>query len=65
VDGSTTSVVVPSGVPEPGRHYYIELQAIRAEGFDVSDRPLMLIDRVVQSAATTTSGLLSVPDDAP
>lgn len=64
VDGRSTSAVLPSRLLEPGRHYVLVVEAIRAEGYDVSDRPLMLIDRAVVSRAPAVTGVLSVPAEA-
>lgn len=61
VDGGTTSVRLPPGLMQPGQRYYLVLEAVRSEGYAVSDRPLALFNRLPISRAQTLSGLLSVP----
>lgn len=61
VDGSATFVLLPSGLLQAGQHYYLSVRAFQAEGYDVSDRPLTLDERIVFGEASTVTGLLSVP----
>ena len=65
VDGRSTSAVLPARLLEPGKHYILLVSAIHAPGYDVSVRPLMLIDRVTQARASTATGVLSVPPQEP
>lgn len=61
VDGSATSVRLPSGLLQAGQHYYLSVRAFQAEGYDVSEQPLTLDDRIVFGEASAVTGLLSVP----
>jgi hypothetical protein len=65
VEGSATSIRLPSHLMQPGERYYLALEAVRSEGYAVSDKPLTLADRVSASRAQTVSGLLSIPAQAP
>jgi hypothetical protein len=60
VNGGTTSVRLPSGLLRPGHHYYFIVEAVRAEGYAVMDRPLALADRIGVSRAQTRSGVFSI-----
>ncbi|MCP3141566.1 hypothetical protein [Pyxidicoccus xibeiensis] len=61
VDGSATSLLLPAGLLQAGERYVLTVRAILADGYEVSDRPLMLNDRLPYSDAAALSGLLSVP----
>ncbi len=65
VDGGATSVRLPSHLMQPGQRYALALEAVRSEGYAVSDRPLTLSNRLSVSRAQTLSGLLSLPARAP
>jgi hypothetical protein len=64
LDGGMTSVVLPAELFEPGRSYFVIVEAVRAGGYRVSDRPLMLIDRVPAERMGTFTGLLTTPATA-
>lgn len=61
VDGSATSVRLPSGYLEPGNHYSLSVEAVVSEGYAAWKRPMQLNDRFVVSRAAAMCGLLSVP----
>ncbi|MFP2931142.1 hypothetical protein ACLESO_39300 [Pyxidicoccus sp. 3LG] len=61
VDGGATSVRLPADLLKPGERYYLTVRAVLAGGYDVSDKPLMLQDRLPYSEAAALSGLLTVP----
>ncbi|MCP3138713.1 hypothetical protein [Pyxidicoccus xibeiensis] len=61
LDGDATSVRLPADVLQPGQYYFIDVGAIRAEGYDPTGKPFLISDVVTQSTAATVSGLLTVP----
>jgi hypothetical protein len=63
VDGGLTSVRIPSGFLRAGRHYVLDVEAIRSEGYSMWNKPFS--NRVGYDWAPVVSGVLSVPAEAP
>ncbi|NMO19324.1 fibronectin type III domain-containing protein [Pyxidicoccus fallax] len=61
VPANLTSVRMPAGHLEPGKHYFVSVRAVHAPGYDIARKPFVLAEQVTESGANTMSGLLTVP----
>jgi hypothetical protein len=65
VSGSNTTLRLPAGLVEPGKHYYVTVRAILAGSYDFARKPFTLADQIDASSGTAVSGLLSIPAQTP